>query len=131
MTNEQGVSGATTRATGHSGNTPGQGPFMEIHLHILQGIIQKASYETYHARRPCLWKGHLRLVTGRTIEYGGAITHSTFAERVGPLPRHRQLCYGLALLALDDALSKWDRTDSCDNLSPAAGSTDDDCQWKE
>jgi hypothetical protein len=36
-----------TRATGHSGNSPGQGPFMRITLSVAGGVVGEATYETY------------------------------------------------------------------------------------
>lgn len=90
---------------GHSGNTPGQGPFMDITLEIHDWVIVNASYQTYQCPG-CVacGKAICELVTGLTAQKAGEITHPTLLEKVGPLPRHRQICYSLALLALSDAL---------------------------
>jgi NifU-like protein involved in Fe-S cluster formation len=95
------------QVTGHSGNPPGQGPFMEVTLHVSGGIVLEATYETY----PCpgctaCGKAICELSSGKTIDEVRAITHPVLVERVGTLAAHRRICYGLALLALTDALGK-------------------------
>jgi NifU-like protein involved in Fe-S cluster formation len=92
-------------AIGHGGNPPGQGPFITLTLQVQAGMIQKAAYETY----PCpgshaCGKAICEMVKGRSVAEARAIQHEELASRVGPLPRHRQIGYGLALLALADAL---------------------------
>ena len=112
MTNEPGVSEAVTRVTGHSGNAPGQGPFMKVHLSIADGIIREATYETYQCPGSmACGKALCEMITGASLEAARAVNHPTLVERVGPLPRHRQICYGLALLALSDALGQLSQTD--------------------
>jgi NifU-like protein involved in Fe-S cluster formation len=107
MTSEPGVSEAVIQVTGHSGNAPGQGPFMKIHLAVSHSIILNATYETYQCPGCVVCgKAICELVAQKGIEEARKITHPILIERVGPLPRHRQICYGLALLALSDALEK-------------------------
>lgn len=91
--------------TGHAGPPPGQGPFISVKLSILGDLITSAAYETYQCPG-CHACGEVlcELAKGKTVTSAREITRSTIAERVGPLPRHRQLCYGLAALALHDAL---------------------------
>ena len=93
--------------TGHSGTPPGQGPFMTVHLEVAGGVVRKATYETYQCPgcHAC-GKAICALAFGKTVEEAKNITHPIVVERVGPLPRHRQICYGLAVLALTDALAK-------------------------
>jgi len=95
------------RATGQSGNPPGQGPFMKITLGVEGGLIREATYATY----PCpgcnaCGKSASALAMGKSLEEAAAIDHPTLVARVGPLPRHRQICYGLAVLALADAITQ-------------------------
>jgi hypothetical protein len=46
------------------------------------------------------------MVTGMRQDQVHTVTYPVSVERVGPLPKHLQICYGLALLALADALGK-------------------------
>ena len=96
--------------TGHGGNPPGQGPFMTLQLVIQDGVIRKASYETYQCpgTRAC-GQAICGMVTGRTVEEARAIRHDSLANQVGPLPPHRRHGYGLALLALADALGSLEK----------------------
>jgi NifU-like protein involved in Fe-S cluster formation len=48
----------------------------------------------------------VEMVTGKRVEDARSIRHADVVAKVGPLPRHRQVCYGLAILALDDALNQ-------------------------
>lgn len=91
---------------GHAGATPGQGPFISIRLTIVGERVSSATFESY----PCpgghaCGKAICELATGLSLAEAGEIKHATLAGRVGPLPRHRQAAYGLALLALSNALS--------------------------
>ena len=91
--------------TGHGGNPPGQGPFITVHLALADEEIREASFETY----PCpgcqaCGKAVCELVRGRSLADARAVNRDAVAGRVGPLERHRQICYGLAVLALSDAL---------------------------
>ncbi len=91
--------------TGHGGNPPGQGPFIMLHLRLREGVIEGAAYDTY----PCpgahaCGKAICDLVTRMRVEDARALRHEHLVERVGPLPAHRRHCYGLALLALTEAL---------------------------
>ena len=91
--------------TGHGGNPPGQGPFITVHLAVEDGEIREASFETY----PCpgcqaCGKAVCELVRGKTLADARTVNRDAVASRVGPLERHRQICYGLAVLALADAL---------------------------
>ena len=99
--------GSTSRVKGHAGNTPGQGPFLDLTLDVVDGVIREAAYETYQCpgAHAC-GKAICDLARGRTSAEAGDITHPVLMERVGPLPAHRRMCYGLALLALSDALEK-------------------------
>lgn len=93
--------------TGRAGNPPGQGPFLWVHLDVVGTSIQKAAYETYQCPG-CIACGQaiVALVSGKTIEEAEAVKHDHVVERVGPLAPHRRVCYGLAVLALDDALNR-------------------------
>lgn len=107
MATEETAKKPMSRVTGHSGNPPGQGPFMKIALYVVDGVIAEASYETY----PCpgcvaCGKAICELATGKSVDGARSITHPVLVERVGPLPRHRQICYGLAVLALNSALNE-------------------------
>jgi NifU-like protein involved in Fe-S cluster formation len=97
------------RVTGHSGNPPGQGPFMTVHLTVVNGAVREALYETYQCPG-CVACGSaiVAMVMGKTLDEARAIRHADLVGRVGPLPRHRQVCYGLALLALAEALKQLD-----------------------
>jgi NifU-like protein involved in Fe-S cluster formation len=93
--------------TGHGGNSPGQGPFITLRLVIRQGVIEEATYETYQCPGSHACGGSLcNMLRGSSLEQAGAIRHDHLVERVGPLPPHRRHCYGLALLALTDALGR-------------------------
>lgn len=95
------------QVTGHGGNPPGQGPFLEVTLVEADGLIREARYETYQCPgcHAC-GKALLALVEGKTVAIARTIRHEDIVREVGPLPKHRQVCYGLAILALDDALKQ-------------------------
>jgi NifU-like protein involved in Fe-S cluster formation len=95
------------QVTGHGGNPPGQGPFIDVTLVEVGGIIREARYETYQCPG-CQACGQaiVALVTGKSLAEARAIRHEDVVQRVGPLTKHRQICYGLAVLALDDALNQ-------------------------
>src|SRR5579872_6355311 len=97
----------TRQATGQSGSAPGQGPFMKISLAVEEGTIREVAFETYQCPG-CVacGKAICELVAEKRIEAARSLRHADIVTRVGPLPRHRQICYGLALLALQDALCK-------------------------
>lgn len=95
------------RVTGYGGNPPGQGPFINLIILVRDSIIREASYETYQCPgcHAC-GKAICELILGATLDAAGAIRHEQLADRVGSLPPHRRICYGLALLALADAIKK-------------------------
>ncbi len=95
--------------SGHGVNPPDRGPFINLHLKTREERIQEASYETY----PCpgchaCGNGLCEIIAGKLIEEAGSVRREHLVEKVGPLPAHRRHCYGLALLALVDALRKGD-----------------------
>jgi NifU-like protein involved in Fe-S cluster formation len=94
------------QVTGHGGNPPGQGPFIDVTLVVFRDIVIEARYETYQCPG-CQACGQaiVGLVTGKSLADARAIRHEDVVQRVGPLAKHRQICYGLAVLALDDALN--------------------------
>jgi len=96
---------------GHGGNPLGQGPFIAIRLRIREGVIQEATYETYQCPgcHAC-GKATCEIVMMMTISEAKQVKHVHVVDRVGPLPAHRRHCYGLAILALADALQKTDRS---------------------
>jgi NifU-like protein involved in Fe-S cluster formation len=96
--------------TGHAGNPPGQGPFIDVTLAVLGDVIREAHYETYQCPG-CQACGQavVALVTGKSLSDARALRHEDVVNRVGPLAKHRQICYGLALLALDDALKQLEK----------------------
>lgn len=92
---------------GHAGTAPGHGPFIALLLRVSEGAVLEASYETY----PCpganaCAKALCALVSGKSLKEAGAIRHDNLVKIVGPLPKHRRISYGLALLALSDALAQ-------------------------
>lgn len=95
------------RVTGRAGNAPGQGPFLHVTLQVQGETISQATYETYQCPG-CVacGKAICDLAQGLRLEQAAEIGHPVLVERVGPLPRHRQICYGLALLALADAVKQ-------------------------
>jgi NifU-like protein involved in Fe-S cluster formation len=97
------------RVTGQSGNPPGQGPFMILHLTIVNRAVREATYETYQCPG-CVacGKAICEMILGKSLENVREVNHPALVERVGPLPRHRAICYGLAVLALADALKHVD-----------------------
>jgi len=107
LSQEGPASSSLRELTGHSGNPPGQGPFITLHLTIAGSRVTAASYETYQCPgcHAC-GKAICELVAGKTIEEARALKRDDVALLVGPLPKHRQLCYSLAILALSDALVK-------------------------
>jgi NifU-like protein involved in Fe-S cluster formation len=107
MAAEHGLAHTPERqVVGHGGNPPGQGPFIDVTLTVSGGIIREARYETYQCPG-CQACGQaiVGLVTGKRLADARAIRHEDVVQRVGPLAKHRQICYGLAVLALDDALN--------------------------
>ena len=107
MQQEPSAASALKRATGHAGNPPGHGPFMRVTLCVENGAIREAHFETYQCPG-CIACGQaiVAMVSGKSVQEAGAIKHGDLVGRVGPLPRHRQICYGLALLALSEALNE-------------------------
>ncbi len=83
---------------------------MDLTLHVQGDVIAAAKYDTY----PCpgcvaCGKAICEIVTGMRCEEAAKVDHPTLVERVGPLSRHRQICYSLAVLALADALKRLGR----------------------
>ncbi len=107
MNDLQAGSGVERRVSGLGGNPPGQGPFITLHLRFRDAVIQEATYETYQCpgSHAC-GRALCEMVKGSTVEQAAAIQHDALVDRVGPLPSHRRHCYGLALLALMDALGQ-------------------------
>lgn len=107
MQQEPGAAPTILRATGHAGNPPGQGPFMRISLGVSGGVVREAAYETYQCPG-CVacGQGMVSLVKDRPLEEVRGIRHEHLVAQVGPLPKHRQICYGLAVLALDESLKR-------------------------
>ena len=95
------------RATGRSGSSPGSGAFMHLTITVDGGVIREASYETYQCPG-CVacGKGICGLALGKTLEEAQCLRHGDIVRVVGPLAKHRQVCYGLALLALNDAIKQ-------------------------
>lgn len=80
---------------------------MNVTIHVAGDAIEEATCETY----PCpgcvaCGRAICEMVKGMRIDQAEEINHPALVERVGPLPRHRRICYGLALLALADALEQ-------------------------
>lgn len=97
--------GSERIVTGHGGNPPGNGPFVSLTLCLQGDHIAGASYETYQCpgAHAC-GKAVCELIRGKNIQEARKIRHEDLVARVGPLPKHRQICYGLSLLALSNAL---------------------------
>jgi NifU-like protein involved in Fe-S cluster formation len=78
---------------------------MKVTLEVGNGVVREASYETYQcpACHEC-GKALCSMIRGKPLEAAVAVTWQELAERVGPLPRPKRICYSLAVLALDDAL---------------------------
>ncbi len=115
--------GARFRVSGHGGNAPGQGPFLDVHLGIAEGRVVEARFETYlcPGAHDC-GKALVGLVMGRPVEELGKIDRQAVAERVGPLPRARAIGYSLAAVALADALRQLERGPEVDASAPVSGS---------
>jgi hypothetical protein len=47
------------------------------------------------------------MVSGKSVQEARDIRHGDLVGRVGPLPRYRQICYGLAVLALSEAVKEF------------------------
>lgn len=91
--------------TGHAGPPPGQGPFISIKLIVVGDLIRSATFETYQCPgcQAC-GRALVELVTGNRVEAARAIRYPEVVAKVGALEKHRQICYGLAVLALANAL---------------------------
>ena len=118
MTGDSGVGQSIEeRVVGIAGSPPGQGPFMRLFLFVQGGIVREASYDTYlcPAAHEC-GKAVCELVRGKGVEEARQVDHEAVASRVGPLPRPKMFCYGLAVLALANALGQlrnavgWEKT---------------------
>jgi NifU-like protein involved in Fe-S cluster formation len=107
MTHDTTVRTPGRRVTGHSGHSPGQGPFMNVTLTVADGAILEATYETYlcPSCHDC-GKAVCAMVKGVKVDVARGVNRDTIAARVGPLPRAKQICYSLAAVALAEALSK-------------------------
>ena len=80
---------------------------MRITLGMDADVVREAAYETYQCPG-CVacGQGMVALVKDRPLNEVRGIRHEHLVARVGPLPKHRQICYGLTVLALDEALKK-------------------------
>jgi NifU-like protein involved in Fe-S cluster formation len=80
------------RVTGHGGNPPGEGPFIDVTLLVTGGIIQEAAYQTYQCPG-CQACGQaiVALVIGKSLSDARALRHEDVVRRVGPLAKHRQI----------------------------------------
>jgi len=98
------------RVKGQSGNPPGQGPFMKVHLTVVNRTVREATYETYQCPG-CVacGKAICEMILGNSLDKVREVSHPALVERVGPLPRHRAICYSLAVLALADAVKNLDK----------------------
>jgi NifU-like protein involved in Fe-S cluster formation len=109
--------------TGHGGNPPGQGPFLNLTLHVAAGIILQASFETYQCPG-CVACGQVlvTMLSRKRLADARTIRHEDVVSQVGPLPKHRQICYGLVILALDDALNQVekDRSVEREDVDPSS-----------
>lgn len=85
---------------------------MDLTIQVVDNLIREATYATYQCpgAHAC-GKALCELIRGKSPEEANEITHPTLTERVGPLPPNRRMCYGLALLALSNALAKVGRDD--------------------
>ena len=80
---------------------------MRVHLSVEGDVIREATFETY----PCpgcqaCGKAIVELDSGKSCQEASRVRHENPVRRVGPLPKHRQICYGLAVLALSEALKQ-------------------------
>ena len=97
--------------TGYGWNLPGQGPFKLVCLCLAEGVVRGARCESFEcsACHAC-GKAICRMVHGRTPDEARSITWDLLVQEVGePLPCGKRHCYGLALLALKDALIRLER----------------------
>ena len=80
---------------------------MRVTLGVENGTIREATYETYQCPG-CVACGRaiVAMAVGRTLDGARGIRHDDLVARVGALPRYRQICYGLTLLALAEALNQ-------------------------
>ena len=83
---------------------------MDVTLRVTDGVISDATYETYlcPASHDC-GKAVCALVKGRSTEEARAVDYNSVVRRVGPLPRTKTSCYGLAVLALAAALAQLEK----------------------
>ena len=80
---------------------------MKVTLRVVDGIVSEASYETYQCPG-CVacGKAITGMVAGKSVDAAKGIDHAALLRQVGPLEPHRRICYGLALLALAEALNQ-------------------------
>lgn len=80
---------------------------MRITLGVENGVISHASYETYQCPG-CVACGRaiVDMIQGKSMDEARAIRHDDVVARVGPLEPHRRICYGLAVVALSNALAE-------------------------
>jgi len=80
---------------------------MRVTLELEGSNIRGASYDTYQCPG-CVACGQaiVAIVTGKSVDQARAIKHEDLVKYVGPLPRHRQICYGLTVLALAEAVKQ-------------------------
>ena len=98
------LEGATHRGVA---GVPGDGPYCVLHLIIEDGVIRKATYETYGCPTS-IAAGSLvvQLVTGRPVERALQLEPSDLLALMAPIPEGKEDCPPRAIAALRNALEE-------------------------
>jgi nitrogen fixation NifU-like protein len=90
--------------TGRAG-TPGQGPFMTLHLRLDGERIAGAKFQTYGCGASIAAGSMLtEMIIGRSMADCLSLTSEQLAEALGGFPPDKQHCPIMAIAALRDAL---------------------------
>ncbi len=94
-------------ATGRGGD-PNEGVFVLLHLRISDGRVAEARFQTFGCG-PAIAAGSLltEMIAGRSVEDCLAVTEEQLTEALGGLPKNKRWCARIAIVALQDALTKY------------------------
>jgi nitrogen fixation NifU-like protein len=92
--------------TGRAG-TPGQGPFLIVHLRLDGPTVTAARFQTFGCGASIAAGSMLtEMVAGRTVAQCLALTADDLADALGGFPPDKRHCPVLAVAALHDALKE-------------------------
>ena len=85
---------------------PGKGPFMVLHLCVVNHIVKDARYRTYGCG-PAIAAGSVftERIKGRSVQECLAVTAKDIETALGGLPADKRFCAGLPIKAFQNAFA--------------------------